>query len=366
MFLGRATEQGRVIYIDTEERPQSLVERIQMQGQGEIPPEQLDILFSVPTMNKAEFEHAIAEYIGEKAYDDVRLIIVDTFSDIDPNNKKATENDYQYTRGIIKNLQSLAKELDASILIVYHDRKQFDTERPFANILGSTGIYSKVEGALVLHRNNEFGDSATLYQCGKSIPRAMYGTRFSETDFQWSDLQNVETMRNDDAAQAFNSDPIAKTVIRMLSECGGTKECRCTEIVNKAKEYGITITDSKKCIEQKLSIKPNSRKRECWCWNATDEFLAGQLIYRSNMSFYRNFQIIHKVFCDRNAIFFQNIRQDSNCTFTDYIGTLKIEDFHLAGSFFRLCIFFATFNRLQKLVNLVLRKNFIAHVPILR
>lgn len=254
MFLGRATEQGRVIYIDTEERPQSLVERIQMQGQGEIPPEQLDILFGVPTMNKAEFEHAIAEYIGEKAYDDVRLIIVDTFSDIDPNNKKATENDYQYTRGIIKNLQSLAKELDASILIVYHDRKQFDTERPFANILGSTGIYSKVEGALVLHRNNEFGDSATLYQCGKSIPRAMYGTRFSETDFQWSDLQNVETMRNDDAAQAFNSDPIAKTVIRMLSECGGTKECRCTEIVNKAKEYGITITDSKKCIAQKLSI----------------------------------------------------------------------------------------------------------------
>ena len=196
----------------------------------------------------------LLEKDSQKVYDDVRLIIVDTFSDIDPNNKKATENDYQYTRGIIKNLQSLAKELDTSILIVYHDRKQFDTERPFANILGSTGIYSKVEGALVLHRNSEFGDSATLYQCGKSIPRAMYGTKFSETDFQWSDLQNVETMRNDDAAQAFNSDPIAKTVIRMLSECGGTKECRCTEIVNKAKEYGITITDSKKCIAQKLSI----------------------------------------------------------------------------------------------------------------
>ena len=56
MFLGRATEQGRVIYIDTEERPQDLLARIQRQGQGEVPPTQLNILFDVPSMFDGEFQ----------------------------------------------------------------------------------------------------------------------------------------------------------------------------------------------------------------------------------------------------------------------------------------------------------------------
>lgn len=116
---------------------------------------------------------------------DTCLVVIDTFQIVREDNK-----DISYSRDYadLRMLKAVADELDVTILLVHHIRKQGAND-PLDRLSGSTGVAGAVDTVFVLDRSNRNDTSATLVCTGRDIEDRQLELNFSKDNFVW----NLET-----------------------------------------------------------------------------------------------------------------------------------------------------------------------------
>ena len=181
----------------------------------------------------------IREFVKE--HPDTVFVAIDTFQIVRNGGADISYgNDYDE----IRQMKKLADELNISLLLVHHLRKQGDSD-PLNKLSGTTGIVGAVDSVFVLDKSKRSENLATLVCTGRDIEHRELELRFSQKDFVWevkSDSREqpekmlptemellVNFMKeqkdfdgsNNDFANRFNeatgSDITAKTLKQMMS-----------------------------------------------------------------------------------------------------------------------------------------------------
>ena len=116
---------------------------------------------------------------------DTILIVIDTFQMIrNSSSELSYANDYNE----IGKLKQYADEMDISILLVHHLRKQGDSE-PLNKLSGTTGISGAVDAVFVLDKDKRNENKANLLCTGRDIELREFQLSFNKENCTW-DLIN--------------------------------------------------------------------------------------------------------------------------------------------------------------------------------
>ena len=136
--------------------------------------------------------HTLAEGLCDeirafvKEHPDTVLVAIDTFQIV---RNGGVDTSYGNDYDEIRQMKQLADELNISLLLVHHLRKQGDSD-PFNKLTGTTGIVGAVDTAFVLDKSKRNADSATLYCTGRDVEDRQLELQFSKKDFVWKMLRD--------------------------------------------------------------------------------------------------------------------------------------------------------------------------------
>ena len=157
------TQKTDVLYLcleDTYERIQSRLFTL-----SEVMPDNLYLGNRIRQLGEG-FEQDIIYFL--KDHPNIKVIIIDTFQKI-MNNKGTSGKNGMYGNDYadISVLKDIADKSGISMILIHHLRKMQDTNDPFNQISGSTGILGAVDAALLLKREYPGSDIATLTVRGR-------------------------------------------------------------------------------------------------------------------------------------------------------------------------------------------------------
>jgi len=116
-----------------------------------------------------------------KEHPDTVFVGIDTFQVIRSYNADTSyANDYDELR----KLKALADELNITLLLVHHLRKQSDSD-PLNKLSGTTGISGAVDAVFILDKSKRSQDNATLVATGRDIEYRELEIRFSKDTHTW-------------------------------------------------------------------------------------------------------------------------------------------------------------------------------------
>jgi predicted ATP-dependent serine protease len=157
-----------VLYLALDDDESLLQSRHNMILQGETAP---DNVLIVNSQNLIKFDTTGLRKI-ERIVDDnrIELMIVDTLAHVRPDlksakHKTAYDIDYQSLMPIHK----FAHRKNMGIILVTHTRKNVDTDNPFNQIQGSTGIQAGCDTLFMLTRNKSQGSYTDLQITGRRL-----------------------------------------------------------------------------------------------------------------------------------------------------------------------------------------------------
>ena len=122
----------------------------------------------------------IRNFVSE--HPDTVLVAVDTFQIVRAN---TTDTSYANDYDDVRKMKQLADELEISILLVHHLRKQGDSD-PLNKISGTTGISGAMDAIFVLDKSKRNADTATLVCTGRDIEYREMEMRLSKDDCIWN------------------------------------------------------------------------------------------------------------------------------------------------------------------------------------
>ena len=178
---GMPTTKGTTLYLCLEDTLRRVQERLCL------------ITDDVPSNAFfATAAHTLAEglcdeiYAFVKEHPDTVLVAIDTFQIV---RNGGVDTSYGNDYDEIRQMKQLADELNISLLLVHHLRKQGDSD-PFNKLTGTTGIVGAVDTAFVLDKSKRNADSATLYCTGRDVEDRQLELQFSKKDFVWKMLRD--------------------------------------------------------------------------------------------------------------------------------------------------------------------------------
>ena len=134
--------------------------------------------------------HTLAEGLCDeirafvKAHPYTVFVAIDTFQIVRNGGADTSYgNDYDE----IRQMKQLADELNISLLLVHHLRKQGDSD-PLNKLSGTTGIIGAVDSVFVLDKSKCGESLATLVCTGRDIEYRQLELKFSSKDFTVSSL----------------------------------------------------------------------------------------------------------------------------------------------------------------------------------
>lgn len=122
----------------------------------------------------------IRNFVSE--HPDTVLVAIDTFQIIRAN---TTDTSYANDYDDVRQMKQLADELNISILLVYHLRKQGDGD-PLNKISGTTGISGAMDAIFVLDKSKRNADMATLVCTGRDIEYREIEMKLSKENCVWT------------------------------------------------------------------------------------------------------------------------------------------------------------------------------------
>ena len=131
--------------------------------------------------------HTLAEGLCDeirafvKEHPDTVLVAIDTFQIV---RNGGVDTSYGNDYDEIRQMKQLADELNISLLLVHHLRKQGDSD-PLNKLSGTTGIVGAVDSVFVLDKSKRSENLATLVYTGRDIEHRQFELRFSQKDFIW-------------------------------------------------------------------------------------------------------------------------------------------------------------------------------------
>lgn len=170
------TSKGTTLYLCLEDTLRRVQERLSL------------ITDDVPSNAFfATSAHTLAEGLCDeirmfvKEHPDTVLVVIDTFQIV---RNCGADISYGNDYNEIRLMKKLADELNLSLLLVHHLRKQGDSD-PLNKLSGTTGIVGAVDSVFVLDKSKRNENIATLICTGRDIEHRQLELRFSSKDYVW-------------------------------------------------------------------------------------------------------------------------------------------------------------------------------------
>ena len=176
-------------------------------------------------------EEQITDFLTEHSA--TKLVIIDTLQKVRDSKGSAGKagmygNDYDD----ISSIKRIADGFNIAILLVHHLRKLQDSDDPFNDVSGSTGIISAADTNFILRRKRS-GNAATLLVSGRDV-------EYQELTLQFNDLvwELVERKNSEDIHKA----ELPKFLFRVVDfmECRTEWVGTATELLTEMKEQEVT------------------------------------------------------------------------------------------------------------------------------
>lgn len=172
-----STQKGTTLYLCLEDPLNRIQQRLCMLT-DEVP-ENAYFATAAGTLADGLCEQ-IRNFVSE--HPDTVLVAVDTFQII---RASTTDTSYANDYDDVRKIKQLADELEISILLVHHLRKQGDGD-PLNKISGTTGISGAMDAIFVLDKSKRNADTATLVCTGRDIEYREMEMRLSKEDCVWN------------------------------------------------------------------------------------------------------------------------------------------------------------------------------------
>ena len=170
------TKKGTTLYLCLEDPLRRVQERLNMLT-DDVPP---NAYFAIAAGTLA---HGLCEQIRKfvSEHPDTVLVAIDTFQIVRTG---CIDTSYANDYGEVRQMKQLADELNISILLVHHLRKQGDSD-PLNKLSGTTGISGAVDAVFVLDKSKRNAQGATLICTGRDIEYREMELKLSKETCTW-------------------------------------------------------------------------------------------------------------------------------------------------------------------------------------
>lgn len=172
-----STQKGTTLYLCLEDPLNRIQQRLCMLT-DEVP-ENAYFATAAGTLADGLCEQ-IRNFVSE--HPDTVLVAIDTFQIVRASN---TDTSYANDYDDVRQMKQLADELEISILLVHHLRKQGDGD-PLNKISGTTGISGAMDAIFVLDKSKRNADTATLVCTGRDIEYREMEMKLSKENCVWN------------------------------------------------------------------------------------------------------------------------------------------------------------------------------------
>lgn len=170
------TKKGTTLYLCLEDPLRRVQERLNMLT-DDVPP---NAYFAIAAGTLADgLCEQIRKFVSE--HPDTVLVAIDTFQIVHTG---CIDTSYANDYGEVRQMKQLADELNISILLVHHLRKQGDSD-PLNKLSGTTGISGAVDAVFVLDKSKRNAQGATLICTGRDIEYREMELKLSKETCAW-------------------------------------------------------------------------------------------------------------------------------------------------------------------------------------
>ncbi len=222
-FMGRPTEQGKVLYIIVEDDDTKLKQRmIAQEWERDLA---IDFLGEFDLSETEQLAHLIEQ-------EHYRLVVIDTLTSVRSDD---TEESSSNMRKVIKPLKVMAKQLNCAIVLVHHTKKIVDASSIddldiFDTMRGSTVLRSESRGVMVLApiRKDGHNDWRLVVENG-SFAKQDIQTRLDANTLTWKTLAKWTpevNLSHEERVLEYLDKTGSASVQQVADECGiPTKSC---------------------------------------------------------------------------------------------------------------------------------------------
>lgn len=170
------TKKGTTLYLCLEDPLRRVQERLNMLT-DDVPP---NAYFAIAAGTLADgLCEQIRKFVSE--HPDTVLVAIDTFQIVRTG---CIDTSYANDYGEVRQMKQFADELNISILLVHHLRKQGDSD-PLNKLSGTTGISGAVDAVFVLDKSKRNAQGATLICTGRDIEYREMELKLSKETCAW-------------------------------------------------------------------------------------------------------------------------------------------------------------------------------------
>ena len=225
---GMGVKQGTTLYLCLEDSTLRIQNRLF--EITEDAPASVHFSTNSDTLGKG-LEEQLCAFLVE--HPDTVLVIIDTLQKVRDSKGSAGKagmygNDYDD----ISSIKRIADGFNIAVLLVHHLRKLQDSDDPFNDVSGSTGIIGAADTNFILRRKRS-GNAATLLVSGRDV-------EYQELTLQFNDLvwELVERKNSEDIHKA----ELPKFLFRVVDfmECRTEWVGTATELLTEMKEQEVT------------------------------------------------------------------------------------------------------------------------------
>lgn len=170
------TKKGTTLYLCLEDPLRRVQERLNI-FTDDVPP---NAYFAIAAGTLADgLCEQIRKFVSE--HPDTVLVAIDTFQIVRTG---CIDTSYANDYGEVRQMKQFADELNISILLVHHLRKQGDSD-PLNKLSGTTGISGAVDAVFVLDKSKRNAQGATLICTGRDIEYREMELKLSKETCAW-------------------------------------------------------------------------------------------------------------------------------------------------------------------------------------
>jgi len=233
-FLGMPVEQTGVIYLALEDGDHRLKDRMRKVAGGRTIPDCLFFIEQAPTLGDDLLRQLSA--VIDSAPCKIGLLIIDTLQKVRGVAGK-TEGVYGYDYRELGKFKQFVDDRNLCGTFVHHLNKGGDDSDFVSRLNGSTGVSGAADTIITLTRAKRGDDMTKMSVTGRDVTERTLVIQMDWSNYRWICLGDERDVDKENEEYAFQSDPVAKTIIYHLDEAedllGPTEdvdqvEWRCT------------------------------------------------------------------------------------------------------------------------------------------
>ena len=243
-FLGKETEKCGSLYLALEDGERRLKERMTLVLQGNPPPENFNMTIKAGTIENGLISQ-LENHVKSKP--ETGLIVIDVLQRI-RGKQGRNSNVYALDYDDMGALKSFADKHHICVLILHHTNKLRDDDDPYNTISGTTGLMGSADTIFILSRKKREEKETKFHIIGRDFEAESTVMEFNTlaAPFKWRIVGTVEEQKAKHEREAYENDPIVKTIKGLLAETPSGISLTAGELSEQMPNFTHDIYNPKK------------------------------------------------------------------------------------------------------------------------